>query len=402
MDNVKITSLTLRNYSCFRKAEIDFMGNNDTVHQWTVLMGNNNTGKTSILKAIAQLSPKVFKTPSLNKANAKNRFVPAIFYDKSFQETALRNGTSVHAKLSIKDLPWGFTNNEIKISSQPLEDNMLIFGYGVSRYPSSTSLSENRARPCDTLFSSDSRLVNLEEWLMQLDYAAKNDQSIAESRLSRIHELICGNLFPEIKDFTFQSSDELHNYVLFTTNDGAFRYTQLGYGYQSMLSWIVDLCKRMFDAYPNSPNPLHEGAIVLVDEIDLHLHPRWQRDIIPYLSEAFPNVQFIVTTHSPLVVQSVKEINLYILRRDEQDVHVTKTRQQNFRGWTVEEILRDTMELDSDIHSDEYQTLIAQFNHGLDNADKEAVDTAYDKLLKIIHPSNPIRRLLELQKNTMP
>lgn len=398
MDNLKITKLRLDNYACFKKALIDFGASPSSAHQWTVFLGNNNTGKTNILKAIAQLRPQELKLP-VNKDGHNERFIPNAFFDQPFQNN-LRIGAKINAKLS-NDKDWFYRKGSFKISEDPLDSQLLIFGYGVSRYPSSTSLSENKAKPCETLFSTDSRLVNLEEWLMQLDYAAKNDKTKANNKLYRIKELICGNLFPEIQDFTFQSSDDLHNYVLFTTEDGAFRYTQLGYGYQSMLSWIVDLCKRMFDAYPDLENPLEGGAIVLVDEIDLHLHPKWQREIISYLSEAFPNVQFIVTTHSPLVVQSANDINLYVLKRHENEVYIEKAPRSNYSGWTVEEILRDTMELESDIHSENYNNLLAQFNKGLDNGDKAAVEEAYNRLDHILHPNNPVRRLLELQKDTM-
>lgn len=398
MDNLKITKLRLDNYACFEEASIDFGTSPSSAHQWTVFLGNNNTGKTNILKAIAQLRPEELKLP-VNKEGRNERFIPFAFFDQHFQNN-LRVGANVNARLSNgKD--WFYRKGSFKISEDPLDSQLLIFGYGVSRYPSSTSLSENKAKPCETLFFTDSRLVNLEEWLMQLDYAAKNDKTKANNKLYRIKELICGNLFPEIQDFTFQSSDDLHNYVLFTTKDGAFRYTQLGYGYQSMLSWIVDLCKRMFDAYPDLENPLEGGAIVLVDEIDLHLHPKWQREIISYLSEAFPNVQFIVTTHSPLVVQSAKDINLYVLKRDENEVNIEKAPRSNYSGWTVEEILRETMELESDVHSDIYNNLLAQFNKGLDNGDKATVEEAYRRLDQILHPNNPVRRLLELQKDTM-
>lgn len=398
MDNLKITKLDLDNYACFEKASIDFGASPSSAHQWTVFLGNNNTGKTNILKAIAQLRPQELKLP-VNKDGHNEKFIPSAFFDLPFQ-TNLRPDASVNSTLSDGE-KWFYKRGSFKISNKPLDSQLLIFGYGVSRYPSSTSLSENKAKPCETLFSTDSRLVNLEEWLMQLDYAAKNDKTKANNKLYRIKELICGNLFPEIQDFTFQSSDDLHNYVLFTTKDGAFRYTQLGYGYQSMLSWIVDLCKRMFDAYPDLENPLEGGAIVLVDEIDLHLHPKWQREIISYLSEAFPNVQFIVTTHSPLVVQSAKDINLYVLKRDENEVNIEKAPRSNYSGWTVEEILRETMELESDVHSDIYNNLLAQFNKGLDNGDKATVEEAYRRLDQILHPNNPVRRLLELQKDTM-
>lgn len=400
MDNIKIKSLRIQNYCCFDDVVIDFLDTQKKrSHSWTVLLGNNNTGKTSILKAIAELMPTQFKTPN-TADNEKRKLVPAMFYDRHFQDK-LKDEASVDLTLTTNE-KWGFTKNSVRVSAKDLDRGLLIYGYGVSRYPSSTSLSENKAKPCDTLFSADSRLINLEEWLMQLDYAAKNEKSTANNRLYRIKELICGNLFPEIQDFKFESSDELHNYVLFTTKDGDFRYTELGYGYQSMLSWIIDLCKRMFDAYPDSDNPLHEGAVVLIDEIDLHLHPKWQREIISYLSASFPNIQFIVTTHSPLVVQSMEDINLYVLHRDEEGkVHVDKSDRSNYSGWTVEEILRETMDLKSGVHSDAYNKLLESFNDGLDNNDKEKVNEAYNDLDRILHPHNPLRRLLELQKDTM-
>lgn len=400
MNNLKIKTLDLRSYCCFDNVRIDFRSDDTAINpsQWTVLMGGNNTGKTSILKALAELLPVYFNGP---REEDSKKFVPIVLYDRTFSSNKLNKDTKVSALLT-QNHEWWYTRNEVPVRDQPSDKSFLLFGYGVSRYPSSTSLSENKSKPCATLFSTDSRLVNLEEWLMQLDYASKNEKTTADNRLYRIQELICGNLFPEIEDFKFESSDELHNYVLFKTKDGYFRYTELGYGYQSMLSWVVDLCKRMFDSYPDSENPLHEGAVVLVDEIDLHLHPKWQREIISYLSEAFPNVQFIVTTHSPLVVQSMKDINLYILKRDENGkVLVERSAYKNYIGWTVEEILRDTMGLDSDINSTFYNELVEKFNDGLDTDDKKKVEEAFKILDKILHPTNPIRRMFQLQKDTM-
>lgn len=401
MEHLKIKRLTISNYCCFENLSIDFrkLDSDSEPSQWTVLMGSNNTGKTSILKAIAELMPVPFNIPSVENSEVK-KLVPNRLYDISFSNK-LRTGSQVSAILT-NETNWWYSDAKVPVIEQPFDKNFLLFGYGVSRYPSSSSLSENKIKSCETLFSADKRLINLEEWLMQLDYAAKNDKTLANNRLYRIQELICGSLFPEIEDFKFESSDELHNYVLFKTKEGYFRYTELGYGYQSMLSWVVDFCKRMFDAYPNSENPLHEHAIVLIDEIDLHLHPKWQREIISHLSKAFPNVQFIVTTHSPLIVQSIKNINLYILNRDQEEkVCVVKSQQDNYCGWTVEEILRDTMGLDSNINSDYYNNTVSKFYEGLDNNDKKKVEEAYKILDSILHPNNPTRRMFQLQKDTM-
>jgi predicted ATP-binding protein involved in virulence len=84
-----------------------------------------------------------------------------------------------------------------------------------------------------------------------------------------------------------------------------------------MIAWTVDFAARMVERYPDSPQPLHEPAIVLVDELDLHLHPRWQREIIGFLTKQFPKTQFIVTAHSPLVVQAAQDVdaNIVLLRR---------------------------------------------------------------------------------------
>jgi predicted ATP-binding protein involved in virulence len=235
---------------------------------------------------------------------------------------------------------------------------------------------------------------------MQLDYATKSNNQVMKNRLKKIREVICSNIFPEINDFKFESTNT-NNCVLFKTKDGWFKYTELGFGYQSTLSWVVDLCKRMFEAFPNSENPLLESAVVLVDEIDMHLHPKWQREIISYVSEIFKNVQFIVTTHSPLIIQSMQEVNLYTLRREDEKIIVEHSPVTNFSGWTVEEILRDTMKLDNDIHSDYLQNAYKMFDDGLDNNDVKKAREAYNTLIKILHPNNPARRLLKLQLSQM-
>ena len=109
---------------------------------------------------------------------------------------------------------------------------------------------------------------------------------------------------------------------------------------------MVDLANRMFERYPNSPNPLAEPAVVLVDEIDLHLHPKWQRTLMDYLSERFVNTQFIVTAHSPLVVQAAKNANVVLLKREDDHV-VIDNNPQSVRGWRADQILTSLFELPS-------------------------------------------------------
>ncbi|MBO7567500.1 MAG: AAA family ATPase [Bacteroidales bacterium] len=399
--DIKICSVSLKSFKGFDDITIDCCKPNtsDEIFQWTVLLGNNNTGKTRILQAIADMRPIIDGYDNYNP------------YLSTLVHYFLNEEIVINVKCFLSQFgEWSFTKTSSSIATytgaekKELE-SFHIYGYGVSRYPSvnNNTVSEQNQEgdDCDTLFTHEKRLVNIQEWLMQLDYAVKNNNQAMQKRLDLVREVICSNIFPEIDDFKFVSSDNARNYVLFKTKDGWFKYNELGFGYQSMLSWVVDLCKRMFETFPNSKNPLLESAVVLVDEIDLHLHPKWQREIISYVSDIFKNVQFIVTTHSPLIIQSMQEVNLYVLRREDEKIVVEHSPVTNFSGWTVEEILSETMNLGSDIQSIYLQESYKMFDEGLDNNDINKAQEAYNTLIKILHPNNPARRLLKLQLDKM-
>lgn len=113
------------------------------------------------------------------------------------------------------------------------------------------------------------------------------------------------------------------------------RIEQLSEGYKIVISMVADLAARMAEANPGMQNPLSTTGIVLIDEVDLHLHPRWQREILIQLTNVFPNIQFIVSTHSPVIVVGAAEIaqvvNLNNINADEnltqENVHVSSVGQ---------------------------------------------------------------------------
>ncbi|WP_309143275.1 AAA family ATPase [Nostoc sp. CHAB 5836] len=95
---------------------------------------------------------------------------------------------------------------------------------------------------------------------------------------------------------------------------------QLSDGEKCLLAMVGDLARRLAIANPSLPDPLQGSGVVLIDEIELHLHPKWQREIIPALTRTFPNCQFIVTTHSPQVISQVKPEGIYILEKTDEGV----------------------------------------------------------------------------------
>jgi predicted ATP-binding protein involved in virulence len=330
-----INDLEIDNYKCFRgKHKFLFIDETNCWCRWNIFLGKNNTGKTNLLKVIAGAANTVY-------------------------------GYGVVRNMETKG-----------ISAEPLFDVIAI-------------TAENLLK--------NSNLINFEDWLFQLDYAAKNRQEKAAFKRDLLKEILTGNIFPDISAIRFVSTEKANNYIEYQTKNGWCRFYELGYGYQAMLAWLMDFIKKLFDRYPDSPNPLKEPAILLVDEIDLHLHPYWQRTIIKYLSDLLPQTQFIVTTHSPFILQSIENVNLYTLRREGDQVISTHLGNQSFIGWSIEEILREIMELGDDVHTDYYQQLSQNFDNALNENNYLTAKNTYEAFVKILHPASVERKIMEIQ-----
>lgn len=386
---MKIAQFSIRNYKCIKDLSVDCRGEDGETRQWTVLLGENNTGKTNVLRALALLRPK--------KTSYRTELDPV--FKEVYMPVGVLETSDVTVISSVSGERWGFAPEGRSYSIEPFD--LHLYGYGVSRYPARTALSEREGNPTETLFNSNARLSDFQEWLLQLDYSQKSGSEKSRKRLEKMHDLVSSDLFPGVTDFAFKKdSNNEHVMVVFTAGkDGDVRFEELGFGYQTSLTWLADLCKRLFELYPESENPLHEEAVVLVDEIDLHLHPKWQRDLVPTLSKIFPNVQFIVTTHSPHVLQSMAEVNLYVLRRDETSGEITVERSDvtDFTGWTVEEILSETMELKDGVRSVVYNEKKRAFENALKAKDRQAAEQLYAELEQMMRPGNPMRSIYRIE-----
>ena len=116
---------------------------------------------------------------------------------------------------------------------------------------------------------------------------------------------------------------------------------QLSDGEKCLLAMVGDLARRLAIANPGLDNPLEGEGIVLIDEIELHLHPKWQRQVITALIRTFPNCQFIITTHSPQVVSHVKPDSIYLLQATPDGI--VAERPENSFGRDSNQILEDLM-----------------------------------------------------------
>ena len=118
---------------------------------------------------------------------------------------------------------------------------------------------------------------------------------------------------------------------------------QLSDGEKSLLALVGDLARRLAIANPSLDAPLKASSVVLIDEIEQHLHPAWQRQVVPKFTQTFPNCQFIITTHSPQVISQIKPNSVYILEKIDDNIAV-KHPSSSF-GRDSNRILEDLMKV---------------------------------------------------------
>ena len=122
-----------------------------------------------------------------------------------------------------------------------------------------------------------------------------------------------------------------------------FDVRTLSDGYRTSLGVVMDLASRMAEANPHmGVNALESAGVVLIDEIDMHLHPEWQQHIIQDLQRTFPNLQFICTTHSPQLLSTIPKESILLIDED----HQVRSPAQQTRGIPSNEILSRVMDVD--------------------------------------------------------
>lgn len=121
---------------------------------------------------------------------------------------------------------------------------------------------------------------------------------------------------PEYSNLRINRSERGTAQMLVDKHGQEFDIGQLSDGEKNMIALIGDIARRLTIGNPNSEDPLKESGVVLIDEIDLHLHPKWQRIVAGKITEVFPNCQFIITSHSPQVISHIKPESVFVLRND--------------------------------------------------------------------------------------
>ena len=373
---IYFTSLLLENIRTFgEQQKLSLTDNNGCPAPWTLIVGDNGVGKTTLLQCLVRMRP-VFNKLSDDRTDPLFKPIEpevASEVDNDVLKGLVRNSSNVIATLSAhfsvgealsstnprvqkKAIStWCQISQDVKgdmddfdYGGEPLKtidiEEPLVLAYGAGRFASIGKLVESSLEPVQSLFEDVTEIPNAESRLYHLDYSASKKQLGAEPKLNQLKKMLA-DILPDIEhpqDIEIlglpnpgENSDQ--GGILVKTPYGSVPFCQLSLGYRTVFAWAVDIAWNLIQHYPDSDNPYGESAIVIVDEIDLHLHPRWQREIRKNFTNCFPGVQFIVTAQSPLIAQVSLDANLAVLRR-ESEYAVVESDPVVIKEWRLDQV----------------------------------------------------------------
>ncbi len=344
-----IQSIEIRNFKVIKHLELSFTETLDA-GSWLLILGENGTGKSSVLNAvaIALMGDKERKRLGLNDGRhlttyprKKGQVV------KGFIKVQLTGGGEA--------IKLEFRSNSRKIITNTPDPKVLLLGYSATRllpHEGALLTKGSEFSKTDNLFNPSLALTESSDWLHTLRRQSF-DEVVAS--LKRLMLLQPRDRFPKVTRRRIQVK----------AFGGAIVYLEdLSAGYQSVVALSTDIMSVLLNVWDGVQ--VAEG-IVLIDEIDAHLHPRWKMQIVERLRETFPRVQFLVTSHEPLTLRGLNQHEVAVMTREKGGRVITITNDlPNPKALRVDQLLTSeyfglscTLSPELEMEFNEYYSLLA-------------------------------------------
>ena len=337
---MKLKSVEIRNFRAIEEMTLPLHP------QLTVLHGPNAQGKTSLLRAIAvglDLIPMILYSaaePSFGyrKQDPRRGAIPAdvsvsVTPSDGVAWTRHWKQDTVWTLFEHKPLAqWLDGVREAERSGKGSMDLPLVAFFDTERttlespegsfgFPEAEEF--DRYRALAGALSARSSFPQFSRWFYALEnqelreQKARGDFDHEHPALAAVRRAVC-SVLDNVSNLSIRPQEAGFEFAVRTDGqDERLDLNQLSGGYRATLALVGDLAWRMAMGNPHLDSPLTSEAVVLIDEIELHLHPEWQQRILPDLTRTFPNAQFIVTTHSPQVLTTVKPEQVVTLVRED-------------------------------------------------------------------------------------
>lgn len=442
---MQISKLRLENYGVFTDADITLATKDDNENgsNITVFIGNNGSGKTSILDAIATgLSWFVAKFEdkdaqgkfaNKSKINVSSDYCLISFLKRDIEQETNLSFYKYHDDLSLELITALKNSKKYALGSYAIDSDLaqyvysryrissrqtkyhrnypIVAYYGATRhtYDSTinTAIQPINSHPFDMLAGYNGSLeaktdyADFFAWfryredienetaphtsiMKLLEKHTDVNSEIYQSMLAeqkKLQDKALSAVREAIKIFLSDDSSTIENIYIERTPDLSmkvvkdsthFSIEQLSYGEKSLLAMIGDIARRLTLLNITLDNPLEGKGIILIDEPDVHLHPQWQRRLISLLDKTFPNCQFVLTTHSPLLISEHKNILVYSIEKGQVE------KVSSLYGQDINSVLSEIM--DTDFINQKVQSQIGDILDAIQNAD---IATAKDLLAKL-------------------
>ncbi len=367
---MKIKRLILNNIGLFKNLEISLAPNEQNFSNITVFVGGNGAGKTSVLQALATCLSWFIARLRTEKGNGNPVPEDVILNDAA--AAAIELELIVHSNESEVDnqFRWVLAKTRKGRKSQ-FNSNLNDCTRLASYYRNILTRNEQGSLPLIAFYSVERVVLDIPlkirnkhtflqldgydnslsqgvdfrrffEWFRERE-DTENESGISEEVLSQLSPLAETNqdvwqmlnalnatakdrqltavrtaiskFMPQMDKLRVCRKPRLH--MAIDKNGETLNVAQLSQGEKSLMTLVGDIARRLAMLNPSLMNPLTGNGIILIDEVDLHLHPSWQRSLCDSLIETFPNCQFILTTHSPLVISDCKNVLVYTLANAE-------------------------------------------------------------------------------------
>lgn len=346
-----ISRVILRNIRGFRDLEFDLTRPDGTYAGWTVFTGDNGSGKSTLLKAIAigltgkdtarALQPSFhrwIRDGAGDKGSSIELGVVRCDNDDSLADSGRAPAVRFPVKVDLKNGGRETTLHVATPAKKPANystpDRTLwalgttgwfSCGYGPFRrvFGASPDAVRQMVGPTTerfvTMFQEAASLAEVDQWLRQLKHKEFEGRIAEKDQLAVLLDILRDDLVPSGMTVDRVDSDGLW---LKDRNGVELSWGEMSDGYRIALALLADILRHLISAYgvtgltekdPDGKTHVARSGVVLIDEIDAHLHPAWQQQIGFWFKTHFPKIQFLVTTHSPLICQAADENGLFVL-----------------------------------------------------------------------------------------
>lgn len=399
MKELYIEQLYMKKFRKFEEARIKFNKG------FNFLVGANGNGKTSILRALALNSntdsvadSRVGEDSELHTIFTYNEKRYKIGFGKGwvnptslgYRTTSIMSFQPPEREEGIISLSTSRINGEV-----PIYAPLFISAYRKVEYTriegmrreEVASVQRQHYRNNAAKNINGTLLPNSKQWLINRYFIIEKDWGYVEKEnwdwlITNLNKMSPKNMTFKFKDIgkDLEPRFELNGQITY--------FEELSAGFHSILSIIFSIFEWV-EAINEGNERLVKNAkgTVVIDELDVHLHPQWQLTITESLRAMFPSIQFIVTTHSPHIIATAKEGE--IIKIPSSEMFSVSASEKNYQGWTTDQILEDIMEV-SNLNESYLDELIEKASEYFNNKELEKFNYIYNEVKKITHPNDPI------------